>query len=54
MTNNKAKPATRQVAVDKTIMQKLKILAAENDMKIKDCVNQALTDYIDSFNGAGK
>lgn len=51
MTN---KLKTRQIAIDADIMRKMKILAAQHDRKLKEMVNEALNDYIETFEGAGK
>lgn len=51
--NNK-KPQTKQLAIDRDLMRKLKIIAANNDITMKEAVNTALNDYIGSFDGAGK
>ena len=48
------KPQTKQLAIDRDLMRKLKIIAANNDITMKEAVNTALNDYIESFDGGGK
>jgi len=50
----KSKTQTKQVAVDAELMKKLRILGANHDMKIKDMINDAIVDYILTFEGAEK
>ena len=41
---------SNQVAVPKSIMRKVKVYAAQNDLKLKEVVAAALLHYVDGMN----
>lgn len=45
---------TNQVAVPKSIMRKVKVYAAQNDLKLKEVVAAALLHYVEGINAKAK
>ena len=43
---------SNQVAIPKSIMRRIKVYAAQNDMKLKETVALALNEFIDRNDGS--